>query len=140
MSVNNIVAQQTLELKGQHGLVLLVTRCRVADNQESVTITIPSPANTGSGTQPGSKGTNRTTAVSVAALLDHRQVESEVELETSGTSTIPTLNLQSNSTNNRDTDVVVTSGSSTALRSGDTFTLVSLHRLEDLNFVDQKFQ
>ncbi len=133
-SITEVVSQQTVDLKGEHGLALLITRCKVAVNATAAVITVPALANTGTGAIPGSKGTTRTTVVSAGVLFDHGEPQGEVEGQVSGTSTAATVTAAANG---RDQDVTVTF---TSISRGDTFTLVTLHRLEDLNFVEEKFQ
>lgn len=137
MALENVVQQELVDLKGPFGLALLVTRC-VATGV-TTTVTVPALANTGTGTQPGSKGTTRTTIVSAAVLLDHGEVQSEVDGQASGTSTAPTVTV-AGANSNRETTVTIVSGSGTGLKKGDTFTLVTLHRQEDLSFTQEKFQ
>ena len=136
-SITEIVSQQTVDLKGEHGLSLLITRCKVAIDATAAVITVPALANTGTGTVPGSKGTTRTTVVSAGVLFDHGEPQGEVDSQVSGTSTAATVTAAANGDNDRDQDVTVTF---TSISRGDTFTLVTLHRLEDLNFVEAKFQ
>ena len=137
MALENVIQQEMVDLKGPFGLALLVTRCVATSG--TVTITVPALANTGTGTQPGSKGTQRASAVSAAVFLDHGEVQSEVEGQVSGTSTAPTVTVAA-ANSNRETTVTIVSGSGTALKRGDTFTLVTLHRQEDLSFTQEKFQ
>lgn len=135
MANETVVNQEVVEISPR--LSVLVTRVRPVSSSTSVTL--PALANTGSGTVPGSKGTNRTTAVSIAALLNHGQPNSEVKNETSGTSTAPTVTVAASS-DSRETTVTLTSGGATALAEGDEVVLVSLHRNEDLFVVTEKFQ
>lgn len=135
MANETVVSQDYVEISNR--LSVVITRVRPIS--ASTSITLPALANTGSGTSPGSKGTTRTTAVSIAALLDSDQPQSETKNETSGTSTAPTVAVAASS-DSRETTVTLTTGGSVALAEGDEVVLVSLHRNEDLNYVDQKFQ
>lgn len=135
MANETVVSQKIVEITPR--LSTLITRVRPIG--ASTVVQLPALANTGSGTIPGAKGTNRTTAVSIAVLVDHDQPQSEVKNETSGTSTTPTLAV-TGLNSNRDTQVTITTGGATALATGDEVVLVSLHRNEDLAVVDQKFQ
>ncbi len=135
MANETVASQETVEITPQ--LSLLITRVRPIG--ASTAINLPALANTGSGTVPGSKGTNRTTGVSAAALLDHNQPQSETDGETSGTSTAVTVAVAA-ADSNRNTTVTLTSGGAVPLAEGDEIVLVTLHRNADLNVVDQKFQ
>lgn len=142
MANETILRQETVDLKD--GKVILVTKIRAA--AASTVVTIPAPSNTGSGATLGSKGTNRTTAVSIAVLLENGQPASEVKTEVSDTSTTPSATIAASAndtavpTTDRTSTVTIVTGGSTAIAAGDVFYLVSLHDQSDLNVVSQKFQ